>query len=47
MTRRDWWLGILVILIALLIHALVIISSRPVPESTKRRIVPLGDTARR
>jgi hypothetical protein len=45
MTRRDWWLGILVILIALLIHALVIIRSRPVPESTKGRIVPLSDTA--
>jgi hypothetical protein len=42
MTRKDWWLGILVIVLALLVHALVL--ARANRQSRSARFWPLATT---
>jgi hypothetical protein len=42
MTRKDWWLGILVIIFALLVHALVVVRANRHPGAA--RFWPLSGT---
>lgn len=45
MTRKDWWLGILVIVIALIIQTLVIIRVARDSGTSVFRFLPLHQTA--
>jgi hypothetical protein len=46
MTRRDWWLGILVIVVALILHAIVIVRANRNPGASAFRYHPLNSTQR-
>jgi hypothetical protein len=47
MTRRDWWLGILVIVVALVLHAIVTIRAARTPRESGFQYRPLTETAQR
>jgi hypothetical protein len=46
MTRKDWWLGILVIVLALLVHALVVVRANHQSRSAKFWPLNVTETAR-
>jgi hypothetical protein len=45
MTRKDWWLGILVIVLVLIIQTLVIIRVTRDSRTSAFRFLPLNETA--